>query len=190
MSLSDIELEKRRKEKFSLVKKLEILENDVAIDEMNNKIKFLEMAKKQSEVVPKGNEDGGYDNTDQNTTQVPFPFLSSFSKKVDLNKPLGDASTSNANDNVRRNVPYHPRIDLQRRHVQLEGYRKICFDGILGFPNPIPQEMRKRFPKFVWNNIVTCEDHLRSFLDMMSDYEIEAEDVIMKLFVQSLIEDA
>ena len=31
---------------------------------------------------------------------------------------------------------------------------------------------------------------MRSFLDMMSDYEVEAKDVIMKLFVISLIEDA
>ena len=133
--------------------------------------------------MPKGNVDGAYDNADQDTTQVPLPFLYSFSQKVDLNKPFGDASTSNANDNVKRNVPYHPKIDLQRRPVQLEGYRKICFDGIPSFPNPIPQEMRKRLPKFVGNNAITCEDHLRSFLDMMSDYEVEVEDVIMKFFV-------
>ena len=50
--------------------------------------------------------------------------------------------------------------------------------------------MRKRLPKFARNNAITCEDHLRSFLDMMSDYEVEAKDVIMNLFVQSLTEDA
>ena len=43
--------------------------------------------------------------------------------------------------------------------------------------------MRKRLPKFAGNNAITYEDHLRSFLDMMSDYEIEAKDVMMKLFV-------
>ena len=50
--------------------------------------------------------------------------------------------------------------------------------------------MRKRLPKFFGNSAITCEDHLRSFLDMMSDYEVKVEDVIMKLFVQSLNEDA
>ena len=50
--------------------------------------------------------------------------------------------------------------------------------------------MRKRLPKFGGNNAITCEDHLRSFLDMMSDYEVEVKDVMMKLFVQSLTEDA
>ena len=109
---------------------------------------------------------------------------------MDLNRSLGDAITSNVHDNVRRNVPYQPKNDLQRRPVQLEGYRQIFFHGIPGFPNPIPQEMRKRLPKFAGKNAITCEDHLRSFLDMMSDYEVEAEDVMMKLFVQLLTEDA
>ena len=93
-------------------------------------------------------------------------------------------------DNANKNVPYHPKIDLQRRPIQLEGYMQLCFDGIPRFPNPIPQEMRKRLPKFSRNNSITSEDHLRIFLDMMSDYEVEAEDVMMKLFVQSLTKDA
>ena len=119
MSLSNIELEKRRKQRDSLAKKLEIAESEVAIDEMNNKIKFLEIAKKQSIAMPKGNVDGGFDNADQ----VPISFLYSFSQKKDLNKSISDASTSNTMDNAKRNVPYHPKIDLQRRPIQLEGYR-------------------------------------------------------------------
>lgn len=50
--------------------------------------------------------------------------------------------------------------------------------------------MMKRLPKFAGNNAITCEDHLRNFLDMMSDYEVEGEDVVMNLFVLSLTEDA
>ena len=46
MTPSDIELEKRRKEKDALAKRLEIVEDEAAIAEMNNKIKFLEMAKR------------------------------------------------------------------------------------------------------------------------------------------------
>ena len=78
MSLSDIELEKRRKERDALAKRLEIAENEAAIAEMNNKIKFFEMAKRQSAVAPKGNMDGSYDNAEQDTTQVLLPFSSSF----------------------------------------------------------------------------------------------------------------
>lgn len=45
LSPSDIELEKMGKEKDALAKKLEIVENEATIAEMNNKIKFLENAK-------------------------------------------------------------------------------------------------------------------------------------------------
>ena len=117
-------------------------------------------------------------------------FYLLFHKKIDLNKSIGDSSTSNTINNTKRNIANHPKIDLQRRPIQLEGYRKIWFDGILWFPNPIPQDMRKRLHKFAGNNAITCEDHLRSFLDMMSDYEVEVEDVIMNFFVQSLTKDA
>ena len=88
--------------------------------------------------MPKGNVDGTCEKVDQDTPKVPFHLLSSISQRIDQNKSLDDATTSNANDNVKRNVPFHPRIDLQRRPVHLEGYRKICFDGIPGFPNAIP----------------------------------------------------
>ena len=55
MSPFDIELERRRKEKEALAKKLEIAKNEVAIAEMNNKIKFLENYKKQVVAMPKDN---------------------------------------------------------------------------------------------------------------------------------------
>lgn len=42
MSQSYIDLEKKRKERESVAKRLEIVENEVSIAEMNNKIKFLE----------------------------------------------------------------------------------------------------------------------------------------------------
>ena len=98
---------------------------------------------------------GGSNDANQNITKVPASFLSSFSQKIDVNKYVGDASTSNTMDNTKRDTAHHPKTDLQRRPIQLEGYRKIFFDGILGFPNAIPQEMRKRLPKFVGNNANT-----------------------------------
>lgn len=64
------------------------------------------------------------------------------------------------------------------------------FNGIPSYPNPIPDEIRKRLPKFTGSNAVTCEEHLKSFTDVIDDYNIELDDVIMKLFLQSLIEDA
>ena len=48
----------------------------------------MENAKKQSTAMPKGNIDTRFNNVDQNKTHAPISFLSSFSQKVDLNKPI------------------------------------------------------------------------------------------------------
>ena len=63
ISPSNIELEKKRKEKDALVKKLVIAENEAAIAEMNNKIKFLENARKKSIVVLEDNPNGKSHNS-------------------------------------------------------------------------------------------------------------------------------
>lgn len=44
-------------------------------------------------------------------------------------------------------------------------------------------------------NLLGCsglsgEDHLRTFLNVIGNYEIDHEDVIMKFFMQSLVDDA
>ena len=72
----------------------------------------------------------------------------------------------------------------------MEIYRKIYFIGILGCPNEIPKGLRDKLTKFARNNAITSEQHLRDFLDLLNDYEVEHEDVVMKLFVHSLTEDA
>jgi hypothetical protein len=41
-------------------------------------------------------------------------------------------------------------------------------------------------PKFAGNNVVTVEDHLNAFLKFVDDLEIEHEDVVMKMFMQTL----
>ena len=66
----------------------------------------------------------------------------------------------------------------------------MSFVGIPGAPNPISFDLRDKVIKFFGNNVVTGEEHLRVFIDMLNDYEVEHEDVVMKLFVHSLIEDA
>ena len=88
--------------------------------------------------MPKDDIYGGSNDANKNTTKVPISFLSSFSQKINLNKSVGDASTSNTMDNTKGNVAHHPKIDLQRRPIQLEGYRQICFAGIPSFLNSIP----------------------------------------------------
>ena len=36
----------------------------------------------------------------------------------------------------------------------MDTYRQLFFEGIPGSPNPIPDQIRDKLPKFVGNNIV------------------------------------
>ena len=65
----------------------------------------------------------------------------------------------------------------------MKKYRQISSIGIPGAPHPISFDLRDKVVKFSGNNAVTSEEHLRVFVDMMNDYEVEFEDVIMNLFV-------
>ena len=105
---------------------------------MNNKIKFLENARKKFADVLESNANDKSNNVNQTTVGLSTSPLASSSQKVDHNKPTIDSRTRNiANDNT-KNVANNPRMDLQRSPIHLEGYRQICFDGIPRFPNPIP----------------------------------------------------
>ena len=72
----------------------------------------------------------------------------------------------------------------------MDRYKKICFLGIPGHPNEIPKGLRDKVTKFARNNAIFGEQHLRDFFDLLNDYEVEHEDVVMKLFVHSLTKDA
>ena len=109
------------------------------------------------------------------STQVPFT-QSQQPQKVVLNQ-ANVASSSNV-------------ASFQKKPIYREIYRKISFVGILGAPHPISFDLRDKVVKFSRNNVVNSEEDLRIFIDMLNDYEIEHEDVVMKLFIHSLIEDA
>ena len=76
------------------------------------------------------------------------------------------------------------------RSISTKHYIPLCFDGIHGFPNVIPNDIRKCLPKFNGNHLVSASHHVELFNDLMGDYEIAHEDVHMKLFVQTLEGDA
>lgn len=71
-----------------------------------------------------------------------------------------------------------------------ERCKQLVFTGIPGYPNPILEEIRKKLPKFIGSNVVTCEEYLKKFIDVIDDYNIVPDDVIMNLFVQSLTKDS
>lgn len=79
---------------------------------------------------------------------------------------------------------------FQKRPIAIERYRKFFFVGIPGFPNEIPKNLRDKVTKFAGNNAIIGEKHLKTFTDMLNDYKVVHEDVVMKLFIHSLVEDA
>jgi uncharacterized FlaG/YvyC family protein len=69
-------------------------------------------------------------------------------------------------------------------------YRQLDFYGIRGFPNDITKELKKAIPKFSGNGIESAENHCINLKSIIQEFEEFNEDVYMKLFAQSLIEDA
>lgn len=66
----------------------------------------------------------------------------------------------------------------------------MSFIGIPSSPHPISFDLRDKVVKFFENNVVTIEEHLRIFIDMLNDFEVEHEVVVMKLLIHSLTKDA
>ena len=66
----------------------------------------------------------------------------------------------------------------------------MTFLGIIGFPYPISNDLRDKVTKFFRNYAITSEEHLKIFTNMLNDYEVEYEGVVMKFFVYSLTEYA
>ena len=95
-----------------------------------------------------------------------------------------------SNINIQKNVGASSSQGFQKKPIFVEKYRQICFLGIPSYPNEIPKGLRDKVTKFARNNVITSEQHLRDFFDLLNDYEVEHEDVVMKLFVHSLTKDA
>jgi hypothetical protein len=70
-------------------------------------------------------------------------------------------------------------------------YAPLSFVAIPNHPHDLPTgEYHKRLPKFAGNYGVSVEDHLTDFLKVVDDCEVEYEDVVMRMFVQTLEGDA
>ena len=58
----------------------------------------------------------------------------------------------------------------------------LSFNGIHGFLNVFPKDVRNFLPKFSGNHLISAIHHVELFINLMGDYEIANEDVHMKLF--------
>lgn len=80
--------------------------------------------------------------------------------------------------------------DFHKKPIYMEKYRQMSFLGILGSPHPISFDLRDKVVNFFGNNVVTSEENLKIFIDMLNEFEVEHEDVVMNSFIHSLTEDA
>lgn len=62
----------------------------------------------------------------------------------------------------------------------------LDFMRIPSYLNPIQVEVRSKLVKFQGNNIIFGEDHLRYFNNLIDDFQIEGEYVLIKLFIKYL----
>lgn len=74
--------------------------------------------------------------------------------------------------------------------MNIDRYKQMDFIGILGYLNPINDELRKVIPKFSRNGDASGEDHVRSFQTALDDFDVWEEDVFMRLLMQSLTEES
>jgi hypothetical protein len=51
-------------------------------------------------------------------------------------------------------------------------------------------EYGKHLPKFAGNSAVSVQDHFTAFLKFVDNLEVEYEDLVMKMFMQTLEGDA
>ena len=112
---------------------------------------------------------------------VNIPSTTSLSTSSNTAKQNVVGNTSNVNN--QKNVGANSSQGFHKKPIFMERYRQIYFLGIIGCPNEIPKGLRDKVTKFVGNNANTDEQNLRDFLDLLNDYEVEQEDVVMKLFV-------
>ena len=85
--------------------------------------------------------------------------------------------------------PRMQSMDKKSRSISTKRYMLLVFDGIHGFPNPMPYDLRKYLPKFNGNHEDLANHHVQIFSDLIGDFEISHEDIHMKLSIQSLAGD-
>ncbi|XP_059070895.1 uncharacterized protein LOC131861063 [Cryptomeria japonica] len=77
-----------------------------------------------------------------------------------------------------------------RPPMTIEWYKQLDFSGIVGYLNQISSDLRSAIPKFTGNGMDSAKQHVINVKNTIEEFQISYEDVFMKLFVQSLTEDA
>jgi hypothetical protein len=70
-------------------------------------------------------------------------------------------------------------------------FNPLYMTGIQGYPHAMPNKFDKRLPKFSSNNVTSTEKLVDAFYTCFQNHplKIDDEDMLMKLYVASLVED-
>jgi hypothetical protein len=81
---------------------------------------------------------------------------------------------------------------MAQRPWVTNAFKPLDMFAIQGYPHTMPQKFDKWLPKFSGNNVITVEEHIDNFYACFQIHPLnnDDEDVVMKLFVASLVEDA
>jgi hypothetical protein len=81
---------------------------------------------------------------------------------------------------------------MAQRPWVTNAFKPLDMFAIQGYPHTMPQKFDKWLPKFSGNNVIIVEDHIYNFYACFQIQPLnnDDEDVVMKLFVASLVEDA
>lgn len=78
---------------------------------------------------------------------------------------------------------YNQPLSCNKGNFNTRKQRVINFSGINGYPNDIPSDIRDKLPKFSGIKSESTRKHLQESNNLIDDYEVDHEDMIMRLFV-------
>ena len=73
--------------------------------------------------------------------------------------------------------------------MNMEWYKQLDFLGIVGYPNPISNDLRSVIPKFSREGDHTAKMHVTNIKSTIEELDKHNKDFFMKLFVQSMAND-
>jgi hypothetical protein len=98
-------------------------------------------------------------------------------------KEVSQASSSNNPINPTPSIVHTRIVNMGDKPWVTNVYKPLNMTGIRGFPHAMPDKYNKWLPKFSGNNVITVEEHISKFYDVLVSTQSQMKnDDVMKLF--------